>query len=138
MELDRGPLALIVPPELGDTARRLVGSPVYAQTYSDNAISTSGADVQVASADAMAASGWSSNIQSTRPYSVIESAYLTDADNWYLINQEQTPLNMWVPSAPSIVIAQDIANRNWVVSVLFEATVYWRAPVSGCFGASVS
>ena len=126
MELDRGPLALIVPPELGYTARRLVGSPEHFQT------TTNGAD------EGWAATGSQINPQFNRPFSVIESAYLTDADNWYLINQEQTPLNMWVPSAPSIVIAQDIANRNWVVSVLFEATVYWRAPVSGCFCASVS
>jgi len=125
-ELDRGPLVLVVPPELGDTARRLVGSPEYFQT------TTNSAD------QGWAATGAQINPMADRPFTVCESAYLSDADNWYLINQEHTPLNMWIPSAPSIVIAQDIANRDWIVSVLFEASVYWRAPVSGCYGASVS
>tara|TARA_Y100000310_G_scaffold332887_1_gene409339 strand:+ start:750 stop:1733 length:984 start_codon:yes stop_codon:yes gene_type:complete len=138
LEMDRGPLALVVPPELGDTARRLVGSPQYAVTYSDNTISTSGADVALASAGAIGTSGSSINPHFGRAFTVIESAYLSDENNWYLINQENTPLNIWIPTTPSISVDRDPANRNWVVSVLFEAKVYWRAPVSGCFGANVS
>ena len=138
LELDRGPLALIVPPELGDTARRLVGSPMYAQTFTDNATGTSGATDRLTGAAAIGSAGAHSNPQFNRPFSIIESAYLTDGNNWYLFSTENTPLNLWVPTPPSTKIIQDVANRNWVVSVLFEAKVYWRAPVSGCFGAGVS
>lgn len=138
MELDRGPLALIVPPELGDTARRLVGSPMYAQTFTDNAVGTSGATDQLASASAIGTAGGHMNPQNLRPYTVVESPFLSDANNWYLFSRDATPLNLWVPTAPSIAIIRDVANRNWVVSVLFEAATYWRAPVGGCFGASVS
>jgi len=138
LELDRGPLALVVPPELGDTARRLVGSPMYAQTFTDNATATSGSTDRLTGAAAIGAAGAHMNPQAQRPFSIIESAYLSDSNNWYLFSTENTPLNLWVPTPPSIAIIQDVANRNWVVSVLFEAKVYWRAPVSGCFGASVS
>ena len=118
MELDAGPLALIVPPELGDTARRLTGSREFAQTTI-----TSGAEI---------------NPQFDRQFTVVESAYLTDNNNWYLVATDHTPINLWIPTAPTIKIIQDVANRNWVVSVLFEMAVYYRPPVSGIYGSIVS
>jgi len=128
LEMDRGPLALVVPPELGDTARRLVGSPMYSQLHE-----TSTADIT-----GSGATGGDINPMFARPFTVIESAYLTDENNWYLINMDNTPLNIWIPTPPSINVGRDVANRNWVVSVLFEAKVYWRAPITGAHGSLVS
>ena len=111
MELDRGPLALVVPPALGDTARKLVQAPAVGSAV-------------VPMAD--------------RAISVIETAYLSSSAEWYLIAQDFTPLNLWMPTAPTMKVLQDPASRTYSVSVIFEATAYWTAPVQGIYAGNIT
>jgi len=122
MELDRGPLALVVPPALGDTARRLVYSDQFAQSVSGS-VGATGAEI---------------NPWANRSVVVVETAQLSSAAEWYLIARDHTPLNLWVPTPPSIRILQDPANRQYSVSVVFEAKAYWKAPIQGIIANNIT
>jgi len=111
MELDRGPLALVVPPALGDTARKLVQAPAV-----------SSAIIPMAN----------------RAITVVETAYLSSTTEFYLVAQDFTPLNLWMPTPPTMRILQDPANRTYSVSVVFEATAYWAAPIQGIYAGNVT
>tara|TARA_Y100001963_G_scaffold26241_2_gene35741 strand:+ start:2237 stop:3178 length:942 start_codon:yes stop_codon:yes gene_type:complete len=116
LELDRGPLALVVPPALGDTARRLVGSAQYFQSVGTSSGGATGAQL---------------NPMAERQIEVVETAYLASSTEWYLIARDFTPLNLWLPTVPSLRILQNPTKRLYEVSVIFEAKAYYTAPVQG-------
>jgi len=128
LNLDKLPMALVCHPTLGDLARRLVGSPQHAQAVSGS-VGATGAQINP----------MNSTVNPERSITVTESAYCTESGNdaWFLIcKPPQTPLKLWVPTPPSLEIMRDAKDRNWSISVVFEAKAYYRAPVDGIVGSN--
>lgn len=138
LSLDKLPMVLVCNPSYGDVARRLVGSTEHFQLVdggTTNGFGATGAQINP----------MNSTVNPSRSIEVLESAYVSDSDgatsneNWFLIcKPPQSPLKLWVPTPPSMQILRDAENRNWSVSVVFEAKAYFRGPADGIVGSRIS
>ena len=121
-----GPLALVVPIELEDEAVQA--------TRSAEVVTTQVADVT-------AATGATINPHVLRSYQIITSGYLTDANDFYLIDAstQDSPVKVWVPAvgAPKLTV-WDNPNGNTELAVSFWFKCFIDTPVAGIVASSVA
>lgn len=120
-----GECVLIVSPQNGDLADQMAKSSQSITTFPD------AANIQTATGAAM-------NPRQGM-LDVVKSSLLTaDPDDWYLIDKANTPVFVWMPFAPSLVVYEDYANHTIkaTVSCFMKAGV--QTPPGAIVGSNVA
>ena len=114
-------LVLIVPSDLYSTAINLVGSPQL----------LTGSDV---------------TIGGTNPYgggqiSVVATPYLSDTNDWFLCETSaggHTPVNFWTSGLPQLVVTEDEANLQTVITASAYMNAWVDGPAAGIVGSTLA
>jgi len=118
--LGQGSLALVVAPKNEDVAKQITQSPTLRE--------------------ASAGTGANINPQADRAWQVVCSPYLSaDDDDWFVVETGAlTPITVWIPSPPALIIEEHASNQNIEMSVAFFGQVFIDTPPNGLVGSKVA